>query len=219
MNKLLFAVIAVIVFFLFSVGTSIAEPTQPNEVGLYMAPDGFSETGTYVIGELVDVYLLLTRPTDVNNDNLPYATVDAFELTLNFNPVPNNDLILLATEFPSRSINIGDNSDIKQGFLEYVVGVDFNFPLQVTDESVVLLTFTFINNSITPTEVTLGPTSKPGIAGQMAFESETGQLRVMYPVSGSPDAPVFIFNGEAVFDRGAVTVENASFGSVKTLYR
>jgi hypothetical protein len=35
----------------------------------------------------------------------------------------------------------------------------------------------------------------------------------MHPVSGSHDAPVFLFNGEAV------TVESDTFGSVKALYR
>jgi len=38
-------------------------------------------------------------------------------------------------------------------------------------------------------------------------------IRIMHPVSGSYDAPVFIFNGEAV------PVETESFGPVKTLYR
>jgi len=165
------------------------------------------------MGEPVDVYLVLTKPTDVNNNDLPYATVQAFELTLNFSPVPSDDLVLLATEFPFRSINVGHPADINQGFLEYVVGVDPSYPLQVTNESVVLMTFTFINDNITPTEITLGPTSRPGIAGQMAFESESGQLRVMHSVGGAHDVPVFIFNGEAV------SVENESFGSIKALYR
>ena len=35
----------------------------------------------------------------------------------------------------------------------------------------------------------------------------------MYSMGGSHEAPVFVFNGEAV------AVENESFGSVKALYR
>ena len=65
-------------------------------------------------------------------------------------------------------------------------------------------------------EVTLGPiniTRSPTVPGQMVYRSGNGHLEIMHPVSGSHDAPVFVFGGEAV------AVENESFGTVKALYR
>ena len=54
--------------------------------------------------------------------------------------------------------------------------------------------------------------------GQMAFlggyePAPPYSLLPMYSIGGSHDAPVFIFNGEAV------DVESESFGTVKALYR
>ena len=90
MKKLLFAVSAIAVLSLLLVaGSSIAEPTHPNEVGLYMEPfepDGTGVTGTYIVGDPVIVYLVLTRPTDTET-GIPYPTINAFECMLTFNPI------------------------------------------------------------------------------------------------------------------------------------
>ena len=70
------------------------------------------------------------------------------------------------------------------------------------------------------TEVSLGPLDdSQSIPGEMAFlggHQSSGPdyiLTIMYSMGGSHDAPVFVFNGEAV------AVENESFGSVKALFR
>jgi hypothetical protein len=212
MQKLLFTMFAVLVLSMLSSSVVTAEPTHPNEVGLYMTPHGYGATGTDVVWGPVDVYLVLTKPSDVENNDEPYATINVCELSLTFNPVPNNDLYYMGTDYPVFVIDLGQK-DINQGFLEYYVGYASDVP--VTDESVVFATIHFFTMTDTPTYVTLGPVQgiNPSIPGQMCFQSVTGQLRVMHSVGGSHDAPVFIFNGEAV------DVEEESFGSVKALYR
>jgi len=211
MKKLLFVVSAITAFSLLALGTSSAEPTHPNEVGLYMTPDGYGATGTYVIDAPVEVYMVLTKPADVENGDAPYTSINAFALSVSFNPIPNNNLFFLGADLPPGSIDIGLRKDINQGVLDFFVGIPFDVP--VTDESVVLATLYFFNMTTAPTAVTLGPEPRTNIEGQMIYQSEEGEIRVMHSVGGSHDAPVFIFNGEAV------AVENESFGSVKALYR
>ena len=53
MKHLNVCVLFLIAFSLFTSNASVAEPTHPNEVGLYTTTDGSGGTGTYVIGEPV----------------------------------------------------------------------------------------------------------------------------------------------------------------------
>ena len=209
MKKLLFAVITLFAISMLAPSSGTAEPTHPNEIGLYTTPDGYGATGTYEINVPVDVYLVLTRPTDVENNNEPYSTINFFECQLNFNPI--GDIFMVEEVLPPDNVEIGDNDHISDGYLEYIVGIPYTNPLIVTDESVVLIHFQFI--AIGVIEVTLSPTSYQEIPGQMAFSWLDYDPQVMYSMGGSHDCPVFIFGGEAV------PVEQESFGSVKALYR
>jgi len=213
MKKLFFAVSALAALALLAPSTGFAQHEYSNQVGLYMTPDGTGATGTFDVGLPVTVYLVLTKPTDVDNAEAAYSTIQAFECTVDFNPAPNNDLFALSVALPPNSINVGVGQNINDGFLDYIVGIDFNHPLIVTDLSTVLLTFSFLNQTAGVTQVTLTPTSASSIDGEMAFESQEGQLRVMYSAGGTHDDPVFTFNGSAV------AVENESFGGVKALFR
>ncbi|MCK9996179.1 MAG: hypothetical protein KAH56_07860 [Candidatus Krumholzibacteria bacterium] len=209
MKKLIFAVCALVALSPLCIGTGHSEPTHPNEIGLYMNEDGTGATGTFDLGIPIYAYLVLTKPADTANNDTPYATINAFECRLTFSS--SEGLFKLGDQLPPTSINIGDQSSISQGFLEYIVGIANDVP--VTDESVVLIEFVFLAVVDLSIEVTIGPTSKPSRPGVMVFQSESGHLVPMYPVSGSYDDPIFIFNGEAV------DVVKESFGSVKALYR
>jgi|GEM_PF-6843874 len=214
MKKLLFAVSALAALSLLAPSTGFAQLTGAyNQVGLYMTPDGTGATGTSQIGVPTLVYLVLTRPTDRLNGDTPYATINAYECTLTFTPTPNSNLFVLNAGLPPSALNVGPSTDINTGVLDFIVGIGDQSPLAVTNEAAVLVTFTFMNTSVGQFAVTIGPTSKPGIAGEMAFQSVSGQLREMYSASGSTTDPIFIFNGEAV------PVEEESFGSVKALFR
>lgn len=207
-------VIVLSVFSLLSANIAVAEPTHNNEVGLYTNDDGTGATGTYVMNAPVDVYLVLTRPTDVENGDAPYSFILAYELTLSFNPVPNNDLFLVDVVFPPGHIDIGLRKDLNEGFLDFTVGLATSASLPVTNESAVLVTMTFLNANPGMTAVSLGPTLSTSTPGEMDYIGENNpDIRVMYSMGGSHEAPVFMFNGEAV------AVENASFGSLKALYR
>lgn len=205
--------LAVTALSLMAFSTAIAEPTHPNEVGLYTAPNGYGETGTYEVGVPVDVYLVLTKPT-YTLGGVPYDYVTGFDGQLNFNPT--GGVFKLSEIFPDhdRAVNIGDADHIDLGYLEYIVVWYEDEP--VINECVVLISFSFMNINPWPVEVTLSPCSLPSIDGQMCFLSvdyADPQLEIMHPVSGSHDAPAFIFNGDAV------AVENQSFGSLKALFR
>ncbi len=162
----------------------------------------------------VDVYLVLTRHTDVENGDAPYSFILAYELTLTFNPVPNDDLFLLDAVLPPENVDIGLRKDINEDFLDFTVGLATPASLPVTNESAVLVTLTFMNTNPGMTAISLGPTTRTSTPGEMDYIGENNpDIRVMYSMGGSHEAPVFMFNDEAV------AVENASFGSVKALYR
>ncbi len=219
MNKFLLSVSVAAALTLVMAGIALAEPTHPNEIGLYVTQDGTGPTGTIVIGELVDTYLVLTRPTDVEGNGQPYVSFYGFECLLSFNPIPPL-LVLVNTELPPGSLDIGREKNPQTGYVEFIVGIDYNIPPQVVDEAVMAAKLTFLNLDTSETEVSIGPIMDiPSIPGHMAFlggHETSGPdyfLTPMYSMGGSHEAPVFVFNGEAV------AVENESFGSVKALYR
>jgi hypothetical protein len=217
-NLIIFAIVVSTLSLLVH-NTGFAEPTHPNEVGLYTTSDGTGATGTFVVGTPVNVYLVLTRPTDVDNGGVPFNVVTGLELTLHFNPVPNDDLIVMETILPPGSVDIGRYKDINEGMLEFVVGIPDSEAINVVNEAAILVEFTFLNLSTEKTEVSLHPNADfQSVAGEMGYLGgeipETPYvLLAMYSMGGSHDASVFEFNGEAV------AVEIESFGSVKALYR
>jgi hypothetical protein len=210
MKKLLIAVIAVISISMLAPETGLAEPTHFNEIGLYSTTDGFGETGTFVVAEPVDVYLVLTKPA---SHGIPCTGIKAFECRLNFNPI--GGIFKLLDMLMADGLNIGDTDNIHEGYLEYIAA--FGGVVPVVDEADALIHFQFLNTNSFPVEVTLSPASLPSLPGFMVFlppdYSGNDDLEIMYAVSGHPDAPVYIFNG------AAVSVETESFGSVKALYR
>ncbi len=210
MKKLLFAVSALAALSLLAPSTGFAsDHVYPNQVGLYEFSDGTGATGTMDVNVLEVVYLVLTKP---EKDGVPIEHINAFELTLNFNPVGN--LFKMSEVYPPGVIvDVGDSSHIGDGYLTYIVGMADSKP--VTDESVSLLEITFMHTAPGRIEVSLDHTPKPGIDGHMAYQSVSGDLRIMYTAAGpeNVDGPVYVFDG------AAVATEDASFGSVKALYR
>jgi hypothetical protein len=214
MKKLIIIACAITALSYLAPITGIAEPTHPNEVGLYTSPDGHGATGTYNVGIPVEVYLVLTKPMIPDQGGVPCSTIQGFECRLVFDPVPNEDLYLMSYAFPPDWINGCYAPDITLGYLDFMVAGPDDLP--VTDETMVLIRFTFLNLSPTVFEVTLCPIIPPSVPGQMCyltFDLGPPHLVAMHSISGFFDAPAFIFNGEAV------SVETESFGSLKALYR
>lgn len=216
MKTLIMAGVALAAVFLLIPGPAAAQETYYNQAGLYLdptGPDGSGTSGTSQIATPVLVYLVLTRPVDVQDGNAPYTTINAFEFTLRFDPVPNNNFFVLQTQLPPGNVDVGLRKNINEGFLDFVVGISSSSPLEVFDEQAVLITFTFMYMSPSSLQIFIEPTERPSIAGEIVFQSEPSQLRVMHPASGFFNEPIFEFNGEAV------AVDDASFGSVKALFR
>ncbi len=211
MKKLLFAVSALAALALLTPSTGFAqhESSFNNQVGLFLNPDGTGASATVTLGAPVSVYLVLINPTDVEAGEAPYPDMNAFECTLNFN---GPALFKLADVLPATAVNVGDNTDINQGFLEYIVGLGTSMP--IVNASATLISFQFMATNPGLTEITLTQTQFPSIPNEMAFQSVSGQLRVMNNASGAADGVVFAFNS-----LGVVAIEDASFGSVKSLFR
>ena len=211
MKKLFFAVSAIAALSLLAPSTGFAQFEFSNQVGLFLTGDGAGGNGTMTVGAPVTTFLVLTKPTDVENGEAPYTSVNFFECRLNFNPV--GGLLKTGEVLPPTGINNGDSDHIGDGFLEYIVAMTDDYP--VTDESVSLVTIQFLSVVATPIEVTLGPATVQSIPDEMSFMSIVGDPRVMYPVSGDIDEPVFCFGSHCY----VLPVENEPFGSVKALYR
>ena len=207
MKKLLFAVSALAALSLLAPSSGFAQHVYFNQVGLYMDANGFGATGTNDVGTPVNVFLVLTKPA---MGETVFPGVKAFECQLNFSPVGN--IFKLGDALAAEGLNIGDVDNIAMGYLEYIVGFSDVVALQ-PDESIALITFTFMNLNAGEVDITLGPPSTASIPGQMAFLPPDPPLVAMYPSSGATDAAVFKFNGMAV------AVENETFGAVKALYR
>lgn len=212
MKKLLFAVSALAALSLLAPSTGFAqhESSANNQLGLFLNSDGTGGTGTAEIGVPVSVYLVFINPTDVENAEEPYLTIGAFECMLNFT---GGTLFKLADTLPPTSVNVGDNGDINQGYLEYIVGL--GTPMSVVAGSATLISFQFMATSPALTEITLTMTTAPSIPGVMAFESVEGELRQMNNASGTEGGLNFTFN----LDPGPIAIENQSFGTVKALFR
>jgi hypothetical protein len=105
------------------------------------------------------------------------------------------------------------------GFMEFIVGFATEVPVGSANNEVWVAQVAFIK--LAPGDdiaVTLGPPSVPTIPNSMTFvyvDPVNGSTaKEIWPSSGSFDEPVFYF-GETV----PTATEDASFGSVKALFR
>lgn len=185
-----------------------------NEVGMFTTNDGRGATETSAISLPVDVYLVLLDPTDFSGpgDGVLLDHINGFECTLSFDPNPLGNLFVLSDVLAEGAVNLGDNSDINQGFLEYVVTLGSDFP--VTEGSVLLISFQFMALNATTTEVYAGPPSGSAIPGAMSYQSPAGVFHQMDPFSYCEDGQVFGFGHTCISP-----LEASNFGSVKALYR
>ena len=216
MKKLFFAVSALAALALLAPSTGFAQVDPglhqfDNVVGMFTTADGNGETSTNQMSTPVDVYVVLLRPAEsVGGER--YATINAFEFTLQIDPAPQGQIFKLKDDVPPGSVDVGAIKDFNNGTLEYIVGVSDSSPVVVTDGAAVLVSYTFLNNSVGGFDFYIEPVSIPSIADNMAFQSVAGELRTMWPASDDWALPIFSFNGEAV------PVDEASFGSVKALF-
>ncbi len=210
MKKLSLIMSACAILLLVAPIWSIAQDEYPNEVGLYTNPDA---TGPYGISPPLsvptDIWLVLSNVVDLENGGVPMEMVTAFECQIGVTPDPLNDFYLLSYDFGdsnSTAINVGDWSDG-----ELIIGLAT--PVFIANGTAFLAKITIMALSSTRYDLSLNPTSKPGIPGEIAFVGDDGTIKKMNSIGGAVGATVFSIFGEAV------AIENESFGSVKALYR
>lgn len=109
-------------------------------------------------------------------------------------------------------VNVGDASQVLSG--DYIVGL--SAPLPAT-EAVVVHSMQYMLLAVMPVEWYIGASSAPSIPGDypVVQNAEGSILMQVGQSTGGPDIPVATVNaGECV-----VSVEESSFGSVKSLFR
>lgn len=166
---------------------------DPNSMGIYFDDAGLANETAFV-GGTVNAYLLLMNPTGT----LIEGWEGYFDFTFPagasvFGQVPVLD-----------GINVSTAPD-------YVVG--FSAPKAVAGPAVVMAVFPVLIFSPSEVVFNLGPAAIPSIPGdQMVFQAD-GVLQQAGYSTGAPGASA-VANGAA-----PVSVEDQSFGSVKSLFR
>lgn len=213
MRTFLFFICAILAHSILFPTLVVAEPTHPNEIGLYLTVDGTGPTGVTTPNTFVPAYLVLTRPT-ITETGEPVLNLTGFDLMIHVDPIPAGDLFVLRIAFWPGIMDCCPDPFF--GDRPYSL-IDVSYypaqPQPVTGQSVVLIEYDFLKLSSSPHVITLEPLPTAAIPGQMSFQPANGDRQIMHPISGSFEDPVFVFNGEAV------GVESVSFGSVKALYR
>ncbi len=198
--------------------TARAQINRPdNELGVYTAPDPVGCATAQVdvaAGGQFTAYVVLTNPWNAALDR-PVSHLGGVEFRVEW-PAGLAPLGMVwppGTEaWPAWD---GDAVEFLAGFM---------IPPPVVDGSLTIVRFLFMASTADPGFIYLRPVAlaPASIPGSMAYtDYDDGfSLQAMAPVSGSPDVPVFAINwdGDLSFCE-TVPDANASFGSVKALYR
>jgi hypothetical protein len=205
MKKLLFAVSALAALSLLAPSAGFAQHTYDNTVGIFA--DEAATLTEVNVGPNTPffAYVVLLRPSTL--DAVAFDSINAFELTVTST---DETIFVLAQNLPAGAINVGDNASIVGG-LEYIVGLANDLP--VSSQSVTLFSLQLMSLTGTPFQLFVGPTSKPSVPGEMAFQSISPPLVPMYSAGGDETAAVFGYNSSVV------ATEDATWGGVKALYR
>ena len=118
-------------------------------------------------------------------------------------------LFRLANILPAGAVDLGNSVDLVVG--DYVVGLASPLPGQ---PAVQFVTWQFMLLVPQTVEIFLGPSSIESIADGLPAYEIGGSILPLGLSTGGPATAVATVNGECV-----VAVDNASFGSVKSLFR
>lgn len=170
---------------------------EDNRIGL------FSDTGATVnqaqtgSGQIT-LYMVALNPTDGGS---PLSTIRGFEAQVTFKSLAD---FVLAADFPVNVINVGDLGNFIVGYGE---------PLPVSGSAAVIATVVVYTAGQPESNIFLGPSDPPSVAGYMSLLDGEFNLVAMEPASGDADVPVFYVNSSGpVFD-------SASWGTAKSLFR
>ncbi len=149
-------------------------------------------------------YVTITNPsaTEVHGIEFGYNLVSS---------VGPGQMFRLANNLPAGAVDLGTNTDLMLG--DYVVGLAS--PLPAT-EAVQFVTWQFLLLVPQTVDIFLGPSTIQSIDDGLPAYEIGGSIQSLGLSTGWPSAgfPVATINGDC-----PVAVEDASFGSVKSLFR
>ena len=179
--------------------------TDPDMIGIYFDTDADNNCLTTPANVPFFAYLITTNPTPAN--------INAYEFGYNI-VVPagmEGMMFRLADTAPTGSVDVGNSSNVLTG--DYVVGMATAYP---TTPATVLHTWQYMVLSVFPAEFYIFQSVKPSVPGTFpVLQNADGSILYTAGQStGGWDFPVATVNSDCV-----VGVEDASFGSVKSLFR
>ena len=217
-RTILFSLLMCLILVTMSPPASAQEPEFKNEIGLFLAPDDldtFSAPMEDYVFSMFSMYLVLMNPY-LDSEEAPYlpgsipvTNISGFECRLD---TPYDLVLYDDVQLPVSGTILGMRPDMTVGYSE---------PVVVDDGVVVLAEVPLFSAANQRAAIYLRPISdEPEIPGHMAAVTSLvpGQWTTfrIYPISGSIDAPVFIFDPEP---GEPVAAESATWSDVKAIYR
>ena len=193
MKKMVF-VVALLAFAL--TGSAFAQdPAYRDNIGIYLDEAGTIGCGTAPLSTPTPAYLILTKLT--NNEVLGWEAKITFD-----------NMFVLSFTLRGQAVDAGSREN------EYVVG--FASPLPAVNGNVVVADLSIFLNNANPAyafadEIYFSLLEN----GLPAYLDGASGGHSLYPALGGTSDPMFIVNG----DCAPVSVEDSSFGSVKSLFR
>ncbi len=197
--KFLF-MLAVLTLLCASLAGAQTWPYNNDDIGMYFDEAATNYCCGSAPGTFVNVYLVLT--------NASCATVGGWEAAITFESAGG--------ALPTAMVPRYDNVDAATREHEFIVG--FGTPQPTDNGRLVLMDITlYVLDGMIPCYGYVGPIyfhSAPEALPAYLDGADLGNIKVMYPITGSVDDWVISLNNGCVVDN-----EAASFGSVKSLFR
>ncbi len=176
---------------------------DPDMLGVYF--DANADQNALDIGPSIPffAYVMITNPSA--------AEVHGLEFGYNLTTTAPGSLFRLLNALPAGSVDLGANTDLMVG--DYVVGLASPLP---GSPVVPFVTWQFMLLVPQTVEIFLGSSVVPAIDDGLPAYEIGGTILPLGLSTGDPAAgiPVATVNGDC-----PVAIENASFGSVKSLFR
>jgi hypothetical protein len=170
---------------------------QDNRIGLFSDAAATINQVDGASGQL-NLYMVALNPTDGGR---PLATIRGFEARITFKSLAD---FVLAANFPVNVINVGSLDNLIVGYGE---------PLPVSGSAAVIATVAVYTAGQPESNIFLGPSDPPSMAGYMTLLDGEFNLVFMEPASGDPGVPVFYVNSSGP------PLESLSWGTAKSLFR
>jgi hypothetical protein len=180
---------------------------DPNMMGVYFDTTADNNCWTTAASVPFFSYLILTNPTP--------AAVNAYELGFEVRvPAGMEGMFFQLSSTVANGVVSGIDVGVSTALGgDYIVGLAGPIPAQ---PATILHSWQHMLLAVFPVEYYIGASSLPSIEGDypVVQDADGSVLFQVGQSTGGPDVPVATVNGECV-----VSVEDASFGSVKSLFR